>query len=57
MYLKISRHQLNAILNIKMYSCISLGLEITNIKIPGNIVERLFHINNVTSYEDFLFKM
>ena len=51
----------NAILNIKMYSymlkkkmysCISLRLIITKIKIPGNIVERLWHINNVTSYED-----
>jgi hypothetical protein len=42
---------------IKMYSSISLGLKITKIKIPGNIVERLWHINNVTSYEDFQFKM
>jgi hypothetical protein len=47
----------NAILNIKMYPCISLGLKITQIKIPRNIVERLWHINNVTSYEDFPFKM
>ena len=48
----------SAILNIKMYYCISLGLNITKIKIPGNIVERLqWHINNVTSYEDFQFKM
>ena len=39
-----------------MYPCISLGVKITNIKIPGNIVERLWHINNVTSYEDFQFK-
>jgi hypothetical protein len=58
--LKISRHQLeiwwwqieftihsNAILNIKMYSCISLGLKFTKSKIPGNIVERPWHINNV----------
>jgi hypothetical protein len=30
-----------------MYYCISLGLNITKIKIPGNIVERLWHINNV----------
>ena len=35
-----------------MYSCISLGLKITKIKIPKNIVERFWHINNVTSYED-----
>jgi hypothetical protein len=41
----------NAILNIKMYSCISLGLKITKIKIPGNIVERLWHTNNVTSIQ------
>ena len=48
----------DAILNIKMYSCISLGLKITKMKITGNIVERLWHIiNNVTSYEDFQFKM
>jgi hypothetical protein len=47
----------NAILNIKMYSCISLGLKITQINIPRNIVERLWHINNVTSYEDLQFKM
>jgi hypothetical protein len=47
----------NAILNIKMHSCISQGLKITQIKIPRNIVERLWHINNVTSYEDFQFKM
>jgi hypothetical protein len=47
----------NAILNIKLYSCISLGLKITQIKIPRNIVERLWHINNVMSYEDFQFKM
>ena len=40
-----------------MYSCISLGLKITEIKIPGNIVERLWHVNDVTSYEDFQFKM
>jgi hypothetical protein len=40
-----------------MYSCISLGLKITQIKIPRNFVERLWHINNVTSYEDFPFKM
>ena len=46
----------NAILNIKMYSGISLGLKITKFKIPGNIVERLWHIHNVTSYEDFQFK-
>jgi hypothetical protein len=38
----------NAILNIKMYSCISLGLKITKIKIPGNIVERLWHIEQRT---------
>ena len=70
LYLKISRHQLefwwsqieftihyNALLSIKIYSCISLGLRITKNKIPGNIVERLLHINNVTSYEDFQFKM
>ena len=44
----------NAILNLKMYSCIFLGLKITKIKIPRNIVERLWHINNVTSYEDLL---
>jgi hypothetical protein len=44
----------DAILNIKMYSCISLGLKIT---IPRNIVERLWHINNMTSYEDFQCKM
>ena len=36
---------------------LSLGLKITNIKISGNIVERLWHINNVTSYEDFQLKM
>ena len=47
----------NAMLNIKMYSCISLGLKITQIKIPRNIVERLWHRNNVTSYEEFPFKM
>ena len=47
----------NAILNIEMYSCISLGLKITKIKIPGNIFERLWHTNNLTSYEDFQFKM
>ena len=47
----------NAILNIKMFTCISLGLKITKIKIPQNIVERLWHINNVMSYEDFQFKM
>ena len=40
-----------------MYSCISLGLKITKIKIPGNLVERLCHINNVTSSEGFQFKM
>ena len=40
-----------------MYSCKSLGLKITKIKILGNIIERLWHINNVTSYEDFQFKM
>ena len=40
-----------------MYSCISLGLTITEIKIPGNIIERLWHVNDVTSYEDFQFKM
>ena len=34
-----------------------MGLKITKIKIPGNIVERLWHINNVTSYEDFQFQM
>jgi len=39
------------------YSCIALGLKITQIKIPRNIVERLWHINNVTSYEDFQFKI
>jgi hypothetical protein len=44
-------------LNIKMYSSISLGLKIKQIKIPRNIVEGLWHINNVTSYEDFPFKM
>ena len=33
----------NAILNIKMYSCISLGLKITQIKIPRNLVWRLAH--------------
>jgi hypothetical protein len=38
----------NVILNIKMYSCISLGKKITKIKIQGNIVERLWHINNRT---------
>jgi hypothetical protein len=43
----------NALLNIKMYSCISLGLKITQIKIPRNIVERLWQISNVTSNEDF----
>jgi hypothetical protein len=42
---------------MKMYSCISLGLEITNITIPGNIVERFCHISNVTSYENFQLKM
>ena len=35
----------------------SLCLKSTTIKIPGNIVERLWHIDNVTSYEDFQFKM
>ena len=44
----------DAILNIKMYSCISLGLKIT---IPRNIVELLWHINNMTSYKDFQCKM
>jgi hypothetical protein len=29
----------NAILNIKMYSCVSLGLKITQIKIPQNVVD------------------
>jgi hypothetical protein len=53
----ISNLHSNAILNIKMYSCISLGLKITKIKIPRNIVEQLWHINNVTSYEDFQFKI
>ena len=47
----------NAILNIKMYSCISLGLKIKQNKIPRNIVEQLWHRNNVTSYEEFPFKM
>jgi hypothetical protein len=47
----------NAILNIKMYCCISLGPKSTKNKIPRNIVERLWHINNVASYEDFQFKM
>jgi hypothetical protein len=40
-----------------MYSGISLGLKIIKIKIPVNIVERLWNIDNVTSYEDFQFKM
>ena len=43
----------NAILSIKMCSCISLSLKSAKIKIPGNIVIRLWHINNVMSYEDF----
>ena len=53
------RHTLTC-LNIKMYSCISLGLQIIKNKILGNNVERLWHINNVTSvtsYEDFQIKM
>jgi len=29
----------NAILNMPMYSCISLGLNITPIKIPRNVVD------------------
>ena len=45
----------NAVLNIKMYSCISLGPKITQIKIPGNVVDD-WEINNMTSYEDFQFK-
>jgi len=32
------RHS-NAILNIKIYSCISMGLKITQIKIPQNVVD------------------
>jgi hypothetical protein len=36
---------------IKTYSCIFLGLKITQIKIPRDIVERLWHINNLTSYD------
>jgi hypothetical protein len=40
-----------------MYSSISLGLKSTKNKIPGNIVERLWHISNVAPYEDFQFKM
>jgi hypothetical protein len=38
-----------------MYSSISLGLKSTKNKIPGNIVERLWHISNVAPYEDTRF--
>jgi hypothetical protein len=31
----------NAILNINMYSCISMGLKITQIKIPKNVVDEI----------------
>ena len=34
-----------------------LGLKITKFKIPRNIVERLWHINNVTSYETSSLKL
>jgi hypothetical protein len=40
-----------------MYSFISLGLKITKIKIPGNIVERLWHINNLGSVVELVIKL
>jgi hypothetical protein len=51
--LQYSHLHSNAILNIKMYSCISLGLEITQIKIFATVKPRFMFRKLKTQYSHF----